>query len=579
MDSVTRALMNDFAVENGLAGLDQSKKFEHFAAYSVVSARHTDDFETDDLVVGDGGDLNVDAFAVKVNGRIATDPDTVKDLLDLNGYLDVEFMIIQAKTSSNFDGSAIISLGDNLVNEVFSEKQTLPFNSDVKRLIEIKDMVFRHASKLRDNPSCRVYYVCTGNWVEDDYLQGVINRKCQDLKNTNLFSHVEFTPVGAQALQKMYRATKTSISREVRFEKLVTLPAISNVNASYLGVLPVGEYLKLISDEGGEILKSVFVDNVRDFQGDNPVNADIAKTLQDGMFDQFVLRNNGITIVSRNIKVTSSQFTLEDYQVVNGCQTSHVIYANRNLISEEMFVPVKLIHTESDDVAQAIIKSTNKQTKVEDNDLLALTQFQRNLEDYFSGFEGDLKLYYERRAKQFANTSGLEKGRITTIGSQLKSFASMFLASAHQAGRYQGTLLKAVKDRVFQPDHKPETYYTAAFAYYRFEVCLRKLPPEDRAIRSFRYFLLSAFRFRFEDRDFLGAGHKKISSYVGQLNSQLEDQEAAKDAFNECVSIVAEALSNLALPLERDNAKSKPLVDEVERIARARNPKQQAIVS
>ena len=106
-------------------------------------------------------------------------------------------------------------------------------------------------------------------------------------------------------------------------------------------------------------------------------------------------------------------------------------------------------NTESEDVAQAIIKSTNKQTKVEDNDLLALTQFQRNLEDYFSGFEGDLELYYERRAKQFANVTGLEKGRITNIGSQLKSFASMFLVSAHQAGRYQGTLLKVVKDKVF----------------------------------------------------------------------------------------------------------------------------------
>jgi hypothetical protein len=346
-----------------------------------------------------------------------------------------------------------------------------------------------------------------------------------------------------------------------------------------LGVLPITEYLKLISDESGEVLKSVFVDNVRDFQGDNPVNTDIAKTLQDGIFDQFVLRNNGITIVARNIKVTSSQFTLEDYQVVNGCQTSHVIHANKDLISGELFVPVKLIHTESEDVAQAIIKSTNKQTKVEDNDLLELTQFQRNLEDYFSGFEGDLKLYYERRAKQFSNVTGLEKGRITNIGSQLKSFASMFLMSAHQAGRYQGTLLKVVKDKVFQPSHKPESYYIAAFAYYRFEVAMRKLTPEERAIRPFRFFLLTAFRFRFEKRDFPGAEHKKVSSYADELGAYLKDQETAKSTFNECVEIVTEALSNIGLPLERDSAKSRPLVDEVERVARSRNPIRQVPTS
>jgi AIPR protein len=353
MDSVTRALMEEFSAANGTADLRDDKKFEHFATYCVVASRYSEDFDTTDLVAGDGQDLNVDAFVVKANGRIANDADFIQDVLDMNGYLDVEFIIIQAKTSSNFDGAALIALGDNLAKQVFAESQTMPVNDDVKRLIDIKKRVYENASKLRENPVCRVFYACTGTWNDDTYLVEAIKSKKKDLLDTNLFSEVHFEPLGARALQKMFRDTRTSISQEIKFEKLVTLPKITGVSASYLGILPHQEFIKLISDNEGELIKSVFVDNVRDFQGDNPVNADIAKTITDGMFDQFVLRNNGITIVARNIKVTSSQFTLEDYQIVNGCQTSHVIYANRAAVISDMFIPVKLIHTESEEVAQS----------------------------------------------------------------------------------------------------------------------------------------------------------------------------------------------------------------------------------
>ena len=81
----------------------------------------------------------------------------------------------------------------------------------------------------------------------------------------NLFSRVTFTPIGAREIQTMYRDTKTSISKQVEFDKLVTLPSIGEVSASYLGVLPVKEFLKLITDGNDNIVKSIFIDNVRDF--------------------------------------------------------------------------------------------------------------------------------------------------------------------------------------------------------------------------------------------------------------------------------------------------------------------------
>ncbi len=248
------------------------------------------------------------------------------------------------------------------------------------------------------------------------------------------------------------------------------------------------------------------------------------------------------------------------------------MFANRADIKDELFVPIKLIHTESEDVSQSVIKSTNKQTPVEENDLLALTQFQRDLEDFYRGVAIEYRLFYERRAKQYAGQADLEKGRIISIGSQLKCFSSMFLEFPNQAGRYQGTLLKTVNNQVFQAGHKPEPYFVAALALYRFEVCIRKLPAEERSIKSFRYYLLLAFRYRFESSDFPGAANRKVAPYCNSLIEHINTADKAKAIFDEVAAIVREALNNLGLQSERDNAKSRPLVEEVKKLGRLKNP-------
>ena len=109
MDPVTRAMMEEFAAACGIEDFPDNKKFEHFAAYCIVSSRYNEEFDTSDLVSGEGQDLNVDAFAIKVNGRIANDAQFIEDILATNGYLEVEIIVVQAKTSSSFDGAALIA--------------------------------------------------------------------------------------------------------------------------------------------------------------------------------------------------------------------------------------------------------------------------------------------------------------------------------------------------------------------------------------------------------------------------------------------------------------------------------------
>src|SRR5690606_12983936 len=126
------------------------------------------------------------------------------------------------------------------------------------------------------------------------------------------------------------------------------------------------------------------------------------------------------------------------YQIVNGCQTSHVIYYNLEKIdTKKVAIPVKIIVTADDSITNELIKATNNQTKVEREELLALSDFQKRLEEFYNTFtKKSQRLYYERRSDQYAYNNDIEKVRIVNIRNQIKSFSAMFLNLPHLAKAY-----------------------------------------------------------------------------------------------------------------------------------------------
>jgi hypothetical protein len=315
----------------------------------------------------------------------------------------------------------------------------------------------------------------------------------KDLLDLNLFDEVKYIPVGADLLQKLYRSTIDVIETEINFDEKILLPDIQNVTQSYLGFIDYKEYLKLITGENGEIRKSVFYDNVRDFQGDNPVNHEMAETVCEDP-NKFILFNNGVTIICKKLTNLRTKFTLTDYQIVNGCQTSHVLFDNRNAINDGgLQVPIKLIETEDGDTVNQIIKATNRQTQVSDEQLIALNEFHRKLEAFYNTFTGGKRLYYERRSKQYSYGADIEKVRIVSIGTQIKSVASMFYDKPHLASRYYGRLLKSVEG-IFSEDHQLLPYYTCAYVLYRLEYLFRNkaLPAQ---YRKFKYYILMMLKY------------------------------------------------------------------------------------
>ena len=73
--------------------------------------------------------------------------------------------------------------------------------------------------------------------------------------------------------------------------------------------------------------------------------------------------NNGITIIAKSIRVTGDTVELFDYQIVNGCQTSYVLYDNSSSINSESYIVLKLVEVSDEIISDRVIFTTNRQTE------------------------------------------------------------------------------------------------------------------------------------------------------------------------------------------------------------------------
>jgi hypothetical protein len=400
-----------------------------------------------------------------------------------------------------------------------------------------------------------MYYVTTGRWQDDQQLCSRIETEKRDVEQLDIFRSVQFTPVDARRLQQYYNRAQNALQHTITFTSKVALPAMAGLKASYLGYLPVQDYLALVTDENGNLLRGLFYDNVRDYQPHNPVNGEIESTLRSDDKGHFILLNNGVTVVADDLIPAGDQFTLTGYQVVNGCQTTHVLFNNRGALGDAMQVPVKLIIQPDDALKNRIIKATNRQTVVKDEELSALTDFQKALEEFYRAISPSHRLYYERRSQQYRTVPGLEKIRLVPISTQIRTFASMFLDRAHRASRYYGTLLRDIESSIFVDTHCPLSYYVSAYALFRVESALRRRQIESK-YRPFKYHMLGIMRMQACGGGMPALGANQFERYITPLKEILWDDVR-------CAELVATTCTTLDTVLgddfDRDRAKDATL--------------------
>ena len=537
MNRIVATLLKEFSSEFGLQGLEEFKQFEFFATHLTAGRASAESIALDHVVLGSGGDGGMDAVAIIVNGALVEDVSDVDELLGKNNFVDASFIFVQAETSSSFDGQKISNFGYG-VKEFFNSADVRGWSADLRRLAAVKERVYELSGRFRVNPVCKLYYVTTGVWSDDTNLARRMESVKTDLNNLQLFSSVDFEPIGAARLQQLYRETKSSVERTFEFPTKATLPAIDGVSEAYLGFLSAPVFLSLVEDEWGDVLPGIFYDNVRDWQGLNQVNSEIKETLESSAKSRFAVMNNGVTLIAKRLRTTGNRFHIADYQIVNGCQTSNVLHACGGSADETVMVPVRIISTEDEAVIASIVKATNRQTEVKTEQLIALSDFQKQLEQFFKSHPDGQQLYYERRSKQYAAAS-VEKTRIITPSSLVRSFASMFLEEPHRASRSPHRVFEKVGADIFNTAHKSEPYYVSALAYYRLEYLFRN-GAIDRSFRRVRNEVLLAFRVM-NLPQVPKLQSNKIVSLCDGLAELLWDSQKADATFAAAAHVVYEA--------------------------------------
>lgn len=559
LDQITAALVREFLSDAQLASGGESRDFERFSAYVIVSPQSDVSVDYENVIAGDGGDTGLDAIAIIVNGQLVTDPDEVDALSASGTTLDVNYIFIQTETAASFSTSKIGQIAYG-VKDFFATEPTLARNDVVKSAAEISQTLLQNARLFRGgNPSCSVYYVTAGRWTGDQDLVARITAARGDIDDLNLFSRVVFTPTDAREIQRRYQGLRTGTEREFTFTNRVALPDIDNVSESHLGYLPGPDLLSILTDDDGLLMTGAFYENVRDFQGDaNRVNAEIASTVDGGRRSQFPLMNNGVTIIAKSVRQTGTKFVIQDFQVVNGCQTCNVLWAKRQQLDERVLVPLKLISTDDEDVIVDIIRATNRQTEVKEEQFFASSDYLKQLEMFFESTPDERRLYLERRSKQHTNST-VERTRIVPFNSLVRSFASIVLNEPHRATRNYKQILERIPTDILNPSHKPSLYLAAASSLYRLEYLFRN-GVLDRRFSPAKYHLLLASRLltkrvvptQLNGRDAERWAADLIDLYWDAAKSERVFKQAAAD-----IDTLAES------DLSRDRIRTLPFTEQV----------------
>jgi len=257
MDVVTQSLVREFSQSQKVDALPPSEQFEAFANYIVVSDVYPEEFDFNIVATGPG-EFGIDGVAIIVNDAIVDDEEQLEDIISHSPVLQVQFVFVQAKTSSSFD-SADMSKFFQAFLDFFKETASFQQNARILELQRIKNRLYEAAAKfVRGLPRISLYYVTTGTWADDKNLCAIRDGFLAQSDALHMFAATTFHPLDATKVQKLYFQTKNAFRATISFNQNLSLPEIPNVRESYIGLLSFAEYLKMITDDEGNVRRRLF---------------------------------------------------------------------------------------------------------------------------------------------------------------------------------------------------------------------------------------------------------------------------------------------------------------------------------
>lgn len=547
-DTILTGYLRSFSDDFGYMGLDEPKQFEKFVNNIIFSRQYMRSNPTPELIdivsTGNGQDTGFDGIGIIVNGVLIKNMDEYKFFSEKDFNLDISFIFIQSKARPRFNASEVNNFYFG-VDNFFNKESSILENETIKRFREIKNFIYENDTlKFNKNPKLYMYYVAAGEWKSPQDIVARKDESVKKLKNKNIFSEINAIFYDTEKLKVLYTELKRKNIKQIQFSSRVALPDITNVTQSFIGSLPMNEFIKIITDSEGNLQGNLFDDNVRHFQGNNKVNTEIENTLKNkDIQDALPILNNGITIITKKIEQTGNNISLFDFQIVNGCQSAHVLFQNKDIIKENTNIIIKIIETTNQSLINKIIKATNRQTQVTDEAFESLSDFHRNLEMYYEAKSKQINnpIYYERRSKQYDNDPRkIKSTQIVTLAGQIQSYVATFLEQPHSTHRYYGELLNSNRSRLFTDKYKKyEEYYLSALILNRLDLLFRN-KKLDKRFRDYRFQILYIAFLYFKE-----LMKKNKDSYDDIFLKHLNDIDGLEDVFRPSIDVINEELKKL----------------------------------
>lgn len=559
MHRIISGYLKQFCEESFLENsLKESKKFEHFANYCVIKSFYPEEVDTK-TITSDEDDAGIDGICFIIDGEIATTRSEAEIIFKRpKRNIPVDIFFVQAKTSDNYDRGEILKFGDGVI-DFLSETPNLPQGGFIKQEKELFDYLLENTAKITNGRAdCHLKYICSsGNPIAAE-IEATRENITRQITDSAYFHAVDFSYIGLEGLIALWEKTRHSMSAMIPTKKLSPYPEMPGVTEAYLAIVPIKDFVEnVLMDDEHKLRIHIFEENVRAFLGQsNPVNRQIKNTLEDhDSQNRFAILNNGITIISPDVRVQNDKITIDSFQIVNGCQTSNILFENYSLLQPEATLTLKVIEATDPDVIASVVRATNSQSKVDETQFLSFSKFVRLLERYFSTTEDrpgqETKLYFERRNGQYRDTD-VPKRRICSIPETFRAVGAMFLHKPELAYRYPTKMISTLSEQLINNKNKEIIYYTAALVLYRFKL-LCSNGVIDSKYSIYKWHILMIIGLTAANQPMPSIQNKKIEKYCNPII------EICSKTDNECKMLFTNAISYLnaiGLKESRDDIRS-----------------------
>lgn len=490
-------------------GLSDAEKtglaFEYFCAETLFKKDGLSTSMSRDIVVGGRGDRKIDGVAVFLDGVYVSE-NTSFDANEEEEAGSERSTVEQIKRK--YDHEMIRNVDSRLRIEIFQAKvgkgngkQDIPvalrgamrellshdnYNSGYQKLAETYSanllerfqFIFDIIYELEVYDIELKFHICGIN-DESKFVgmtKGEYEALAEDIREVFTEAKVEIERVNSSKLFELWRWSDDCNSVLESVAKL-------EHDDQYIFLCSIRSFVKFITDEVGNLRTALFDGNIRGFLGERKENnSAILESLRSNRSDRipFWFLNNGVTVICNSIPTQAgNRWSLNGVQIVNGLQTSHMIYkywtecANQDSYAEnslrgfdDNFVTVKVIFSTDIDLVNRVIRATNTQSPVNAASLRATDVIQRNIEEYFR-LQDDGKIIYDRRQGHAAASGLAASSEVIQINELAQAVLATLRCRPDTARARPGTAIKSDEEykKIFNENTDLKLYYWSAKTY------------------------------------------------------------------------------------------------------------------